>query len=105
MIAAALSGLFGAGVGILGGLLGIFIGSAVMGISLFAVAIIPQPFFDGLRQLLRSPHRIQHFLLILRRLQKDECLEAYDMECAGFRQGPGGRVCRSGWGNYTALPF
>lgn len=39
MIAAALSGLFGAGVGILGGLLGIFIGSAVMGISLFAVAL------------------------------------------------------------------
>ena len=40
MIAAALSGLFGAGVGILGGLLGIFIGSAVMGISLFAVALL-----------------------------------------------------------------
>ncbi len=40
MLVAALSGIFGAGVGILGGLLGLFVGTAAMGIALFVVALL-----------------------------------------------------------------
>ena len=39
MVAAMLSGLFGAGIGVLGGLLGLFIGTAAAGIGLFAAGI------------------------------------------------------------------
>ena len=40
MLVAALSGVFGAGIGILGGLLGLFVGTAAVGIALFVVALL-----------------------------------------------------------------